>query len=49
MAIADIPTTFICVNEQKYKKGVIFVHLTLMIPSRAIFYTYLNMNFFRCI
>ena len=24
MAIADIPTTFICVNEQKYKKGVIF-------------------------
>ena len=21
MAIADIPTTFNCVNEQKYKKG----------------------------
>ena len=25
MAIADIPTTFICVNEQKYKKGVIYL------------------------
>ena len=46
MAIADIPTTFICVNEQKYKKDVVFVHLTLMIPSRA---TYLNMNFPRYI
>ena len=24
MAIADIPTTFIFVNEQKYKKDVLF-------------------------
>ena len=40
MAIADIPTTFICVNEQKYKKGVIFVHITLIIPSRAILYLF---------
>ena len=33
MAIADIPTTFICVNEQKYKKDVIFyTYLNMNFP-----------------